>query len=758
MCLGIHDYKCMNTKEGKLNPKLTFWNIFPNLAPAKGRWYQEVLGGVLVGVIALPLALAFGVSAFAPLGPGMGAVGAVAGMTGAIITGFMASLFGGCAPQVTGPTGPMSVVTRSTLATFMAIPALANVPPDVQVPLVILLFGVSVIMGGVIQLFLSWTKLGNLVRALPYPVVAGFMNGVSLLILIGQIRPFLGWAATTPWDGLLLFPWPTEVVVGLLASLVTVGIILLLPLITKVVPASFVALLGGTGVYYLLTALWNPVGMDLATNTALIGPIPSSLPLPIVLLNFEKWVPWIISPSVLGFLVQQAVVLGVLGSIDTLLTSVISDLKTGTRHNSNRELFGQGLGNLLAGIFGALPGAGATVRTLVNVENGGRSGLSGMVHSLMILAVLLILGPLAQGIPLPVLGAILVVMAVKMIDVWSFELLRKKSARGDSLVLWLVTLITIAVDLIVAVGVGLVVAVFLYVRRQTILGSQVEVSDLVHRRSRVLRNRGEESLLTSEGPKVQVVTLRGSLFFGSADEQMGRLENLSKDSQLFVLNLEHLESLDLTGAKMLIDLAKRQKKGGLTLFWGGIMAGSPQYKYLKDMELDAIMGPGEVFETFDASLEAAENWVIQKSNQERSALNWEDLDFWSLLSIQEQELLKGIAREMNLPIGEVVFTAGDRENHLYFVLEGRIEVLEEGGRRLAAYGPGQPLGLMSWIESGPKTYTGCATQATRLIMLPAGDLDKLLHQNPSLGYPLLKGLAGQLTTRLRRLQGTSGPQ
>jgi SulP family sulfate permease len=243
--------------------------------------------------------------------------------------------------------------------------------------------------------------------------------------------------------------------------------------------------------------------------------------------------------------------------------------QAGTRHSSSRELFGQGLGNVVSGIFGGLPGAGATVRTLSNIQNGGRTRWSGAFHGLLILLGLLVLGPFFMVIPLPVLGAILVVIALKMVDTWSVELTRRRSARGDSLVLWLVTGVTVFSNLIIAVSSGLILAGIIFVRRQKAVGTRLKFSDGLHLRSCVQRSEAQDEVLQEFGQEIQVVQIRGNLFFGTSDDLMGDLEHRFPEGKITVLDMEQLTSLDLTGGKMLIDLLRRWVSDNKTLLWGG---------------------------------------------------------------------------------------------------------------------------------------------------------------------------------------------
>jgi sulfate permease, SulP family len=351
-----------------------------------------------------------------------------------------------------------------------------------------------------------------------------------------------------------------------------------------------------------------------------------------------------------------------------------------------------------------------------------------------------------------VLGAILMVMAVRMIDVWSLELLRKKSARGDSMVLWLVTGITVVVDLITAVGVGLVVAAFLYVRNQKALGATVEVSDLRHRRSRVLRRKDHEEYLDVKGSEVPVVGIRGSLFFGSADDHMGRLEDIAQGVKLMVIDVDGLISLDLTGARMLLDLTQRLETHNTRIVMGGLSPKHPQYNFLADLDEKNFLQSGSLYSTPDEALEAAETWFLQTAGLKNSAVSVNESYFWPLLTPTEVEPVLNILETLEFAGGSQIFNAGDPSLNLYFILEGRVEVCDPAGNRLAAYDPGQHLGLMSWMDQRPKTYTAIATTHVRLAVLARSPLRLILDQNPALGIKLIRGWTRQLTARLRRLQ------
>jgi SulP family sulfate permease len=345
----------------------------------------DIFGGITAAVVALPLALAFGVQS---------GMGAIAGLYGAIALGILAAIFGGTKTQISGPTGPMAVVAAAVIAgeivTYGSIEA--------AIGTIVATF----VLAGIFQVLMGVLGIGQYVRYMPYPVISGFMSGIGLIIIFLQIFPFFGLAS--PAKIVDVFASLGEIgsnmnVQAVLLSLATIAIIYLFPKVTTKVPSALVALIGLTLVT-VFAGLQVPV----------IGDIPKGLPdVHIDTLLAMDWH----HPMVM---VIPALTLAALGAIDSLLTSVVADNKTKTKHNSNRELIGQGIGNMGAGIIGGLPGAGATMRTVVNIDAGGRTRLSGVVHGLGLLIVLLGASEYAALIPLPVLAGILITVGLGIID------------------------------------------------------------------------------------------------------------------------------------------------------------------------------------------------------------------------------------------------------------------------------------------------------------------------------------------------------
>jgi len=385
----------------------------------------DLFGGLTAAVVALPLALAFGVASGA---------GPAAGLYGAIFVGLFAALFGGTPSQVSGPTGPMTVVMAGIITQYAGEPGLA--------------FTV-VMMAGAFQIGFAALKLGRYITLVPYPVISGFMTGIGLIIIILQLGPLIGHAS--PGGGVvnvvlnlpefLASPVWDATIVGVVA----LGIAWLTPAkLARLVPPALIALFVGT---LLVLTVFD--------GASTLGNIPVGLP--------EIRMP-VLHFSLLLDMIMSAGILALLGSIDSLLTSLVADSVTKTTHHSDRELFGQGIGNIIAGLFGAIPGAGATMRTVVNVRSGGRTPLSGALHALVLLAIALGLGPLASHIPHAVLAGILIKVGIDIIDWGYLRRIRRAPFAGIAFML-IVVVLTVFVDLITAVAVGIVLASLLLVKR-----------------------------------------------------------------------------------------------------------------------------------------------------------------------------------------------------------------------------------------------------------------------------------------------------
>lgn len=482
----------------------------------------DFTGGLVAGVVALPLALAFGVQS---------GMGATAGLYGAIAVGIFAALFGGTETQASGPTGPMTVVSAALVAAAIQM----NGDLDNSMNIIVLTF----LLGGLFQVIFGFLNIASYVKYFPYPVISGFMSGVGLIIVILQIFPFLGLdSAKSTLAVIQDFPrlFSEANIEALILGVITIVIYQLFPKITKAIPSALVALIVATLIAYFAK-------MDVP----LIGEIPSGLPALQLGGIFE------VDSSVYAMVIEYAVVLAVLGSIDSLLTSVIADNMTKTKHNSNRELIGQGIGNMLAAAIGGIPGAGATKGTVVNINAGGKTRLSGIIHGLFLLAVLLGLGKLAAHIPLCVLAGLLLPIGFKIVDFKGLKHLAKVP-RTDAVVLILVLIITTFGSLIHAVGIGIALACLLFMKKSGDIsekGLEVgKVADLDGSKPW----QDETEFYEKYKDKVIIKHLYGPLFFGFTSYFKDQIKTLPDDVKAVIFRMDRVPYIDQSGLYTLEDI------------------------------------------------------------------------------------------------------------------------------------------------------------------------------------------------------------
>lgn len=457
-------------------------------------------------------------------------MGALAGLVGATLLGFFAALFGGTHSQISGPTGPMTVITASIVSGAWA-------SSQGNISVVLLSMSLAGIFCGLFQVLFGLIRIGKYVRYIPYPVLSGFMSGIGVIIILQQLYPIIGKKSpASTLDMILNFPAAFAEgisVPALLLGLACIALIILVPKVTKKVPATLVALV-------VVTVVSLFTGLDSALT---IGNIPAGLPMPFFTKVQLDGIDWMV---VIKASLVPGLTLAGLGSIDTLLTSVVADNITKTKHNSNQELIGQGIGNAVAGLFCGLAGAGATMRTVVNVKSGGRTQLSGMIHAALLLAILLGLGSLVKYVPLSVLAGILITVGWGIIDFRGFKDLRR-IPKSDAFVMIVVFLMTVFVDLLTAVGIGMVIACVLFMKR---------AGDLVEDgySSKELSTFDKESPWEDEKdmPKdihhhIYIERLDGPIFFGSITGFQRVMHDIPKDAKIVIIRMRRVPFMDQSG-------------------------------------------------------------------------------------------------------------------------------------------------------------------------------------------------------------------
>ena len=521
----------------------------------------DLFGGITAAVVALPLALAFGVSSGA---------GAIAGLYGAIIVGFFAALCGGTPSQISGPTGPMTVVIATVFST-----EIARDPENGAA----IAFTV-IILSGIFQIIFGIMRLGKYITLMPYTVISGFMSGIGAIIILLQLGPFLGHpASANVVQSVGRLPYflsnanPESVILGIL----TLAIVFLTPArITRLIPSPLLALIIGT----FVAAYFLP-----DNDLRLIGDIPSGFPsLHLPSFNLSR------IRDVVGY----GLMLAVLGSIDSLLTSLVADNITQTQHDSDRELIGQGIGNLLAGLCGGLPGAGATMRTVINVKSGGKTPISGMIHALVLLIIVLKAGELTSNIPQTVLAGILIKVGIDIID-WSFLKRAHKISLKATGLMYMVLFLTVFVDLITAVAAGVFFANLLTIK---------SLSDIQSNHVRAIINPdiddedaalsiAEKHLLKKAKGKILLFNLSGPMSFGAAKTISQRM-GIVRRYEVLILDLSDVPLLGVTASLAIENMVKDAYQKNHQVFLVG--ATGKVKKRLQNMKLLRLLPPERCFE------------------------------------------------------------------------------------------------------------------------------------------------------------------
>ena len=530
----------------------------------------DIFGGLTAGVVALPLALAFGEASGA---------GPIAGVYGAILVGFFAALFGGTPSQISGPTGPMIVVFAGVFASLSG---------DLS-----LVFA-TVILAGLIQILFGVLGFGQYIRLVPYPVVSGFMSGIGCIIIALQLARLFGHEPEGGGTIPALLEVPNAIsnpnVEALGIGVLTLAMVFLWPASWgRYLPGPLAALIVGTVV---------SLGLS---NVPVLGAIPTGLP--------EFIMPSLSSDTVL-IVFEAALILAILGAIDSLLTSLVADNMTRTRHRSNRELIGQGVGNVAAGFFGGIPGAGATMRTVVNIRTGGVTKISGMLHSLLLLAVVLILAPLASKIPHAVLAGILVKVGYDIIDL-SYLKRAHRGPRFDLVLMVMVLSLTVFVDLITAVVAGVVVAAVAFVKQ--VADTQLAAAAGEKDDSKDGLSDAETALLEECGDRLTYFDFGGPLSFGAAADLGHHVrERISpKHHTSLVLDFGRVPFMDVSAVRAVETIAQDAVHAGKHLYVCGL--NNAVAANFEGLGASAHL-PTEIrFENRLGALTAARNWIFENA-------------------------------------------------------------------------------------------------------------------------------------------------
>jgi SulP family sulfate permease len=707
-------------------------------------------GGFAAMLVALPSAIAFGVTIFAPMGGSYAAQGALAGILGTAALGIVAAAMGGTKRLITAPCAPAAAVLSA-----LTIELVAKRTPPAQI--VLMLAGVALLCG-IFQIIFGMVRLGTLIKYMPYPVVSGYLSGVGLIIIVSQIPKFLGVPRDTHfWEGLVrlgLWRWQSIAV-----GAATIVVMLVAPRITKAIPAAILALAAGVGTYFAL-ALRDHSLLTLAGNKLIVGPLGTSEAgfFDSIALRWRAVGGTSMDQVVL--LVVPALTLAVLLSIDTLKTCLVLDTLTRSRHDSNRELIGQGLGNLASTAVGGVPGAGTMGATLVNISSGGQTRRSGVLEGVLALGALLLLGPMIAWVPIAALAGILIVVGVRMFDRSSLHLLRSRTTILDFFVILAVVVVAETVGLIPASAVGLGLAIMLFLREQiggSIVRRKVYGNEMF---SRQVRLPEEMAILEQHGDRTVIFELQGSLFFGTADQLYTALEPELKTRTYVILDMRRVQSVDVTAAHMLENIARiLYERGGYLIFSHlplVVPTGQDMETYFGQVGLVREDRRVQTFGHRDEALEWVENRILGEESLARAAekpLALEEIELFRQRKEDTLAALAGCMVQRTYKMGEVIFTRGDGGDELFLIRRGTVRImLPLNGRtpyHLATFSRGDFFGEMAFLDANKRSADAVAFSDADVFVLSRARFDELAKDHKKLAVNLLESLAKALAMRLR---------
>ncbi len=719
------------------------------------RFLGDILGGLAAMLVAFPSAIAFGILIYSSLGASQAAKGAMTGILGAVAIGLIAPAFGGTSRLISAPSAPAAAVLAALVSdltrTRGALDSAESIP---------LIISLAALFAGALQFVFGSLGGGRLIKYIPYPVVAGYLSGVGIIIVTGQLPKLLGLGKGIGlWAGLTApAAWKVP---ALIIGGASIAVMIFSRKLTRVIPAPIFALACGVAAYFGLAVVY-PELSSLSGNPLVVGPIGAGSGSGAFAMFAERWA----AVSKFHFadvrpILMPALTLGVLLSIDTLKTCVVIDALTRTRHNSNRELLGQGLGNMASGVIGGMPGSGTMGATLLNLGSGGRTRISGICAGVFSLAAFLLFGKLVAWTPLSALAGILIVVGIRMIDLRSFRLLRQPSTHFDFMVVAAVVLTAVFFNLMAAAGVGVGLAILLFLRDQ-IRGSVVRRrafgSQIFSKKRRLPE---QVAILEAKGAQTCIFELQGSLFFGTTDQLFSELEPLLPKCRYLILDMRRIQSVDFTATHMLEQIeAQLSEQGGCLIFShlpANLPTGQDLQLYFDQVGLLGVMHNVRIFAELDDALEWTEDCVIGRElsafQGEETPLDLSEIQLLSRLAPEDLAALRPLVQVRRLNAGEKIFGAGENGDELFLIRRGmiRIQLPLAAGRthHLATFAAGDFFGDMSFLDQHSRSADAVASTPVDLYVLSRAQFDRATSDHPRIGF-IFAHMAHILAMRLRQ--------
>ncbi len=713
-------------------------------------WAGDIWGGTAAMLVALPAAIAFGVTIYGGMGGHFAAYGAIAGILGVVGIGIVASAFGGADRLISAPSAPAAAVMSA-----FALEYLSN---GTSVDSLFVLLMLVALLAGLLQIVFGLIGLGSLIKYMPFPVVSGYLSGVGLYIVASQAPIFLGlpqgshfWASVSN-----PFSWQWESIV---VGLVTIVTMVYANRFIRVIPAVIIALAIGMGAYFALGML-DPV-LYQPNNPFIIGEFRGNGGVDFTRLLLERFeairgFSW----DVFGIIVLPALTLAALLSIDTLKTCIILDSMTHSFHRSNKELVAQGMGNIVSAMIGGMPGSGTMGPTMVNLTSGASTRISGIVEGIGGIIAFWVLGSLIEWIPVAALAGIMIVIGFRMVDRNSVHLLKSRNTALDFLIIATVALSALTTSLIIASGVGLLMAIVLYILKQ--IGESVVYRhiDGTEARSKLVRSKEEEKTLRKYGGIFSLYELHGSLFFGTANQLYAMLRNDLEKKKYVIIDMKRVQSVDLTAAHILLQIKDilHEKDGYLVLcrLPHKLPTGDDLEIYFNQVGLLKHMSPIKVFTDLDDAIEWIEYRIIKENfigDRSEHPLELADFDFFKGRQADTIEEISSLIESRSFEKGETIFSAGDGQGEIFLIRRGLVRImlpLPDGNTmHLNTMGQGNFFGEFSFLEGSPHYAHAIAGSTCELYVITRESFDLFAQHHKKAALQFMQALAAVLADRLR---------
>ncbi|HEY6897003.1 MAG TPA: SulP family inorganic anion transporter [Rhodocyclaceae bacterium] len=716
-----------------------------------GHGTDDFWGGLAAMLVALPASIAFGVTVYSSIGAQYAAVGALAGIIGAVVIGLLAATLGGTDRLISSPCAPAAAV----LSAF----AIQLTAQGVEAPVIALMLTMLGILTGGIQMLLGFVGVGRLIKYIPYPVVSGYLSGVGLIIIGSQIPKFTGAPDGSHWWQVLtsaaLWDWR-----AILVGATTIAVAVLAPRVTRKVPGTILGILCGLGAYFAL-ASQDETMLQIVGNPLLIGSLSAAGDGFFTALASRWRDIGDLHLSQVAGLFGSALTLAALLSIDTLKTCVVIDQLTRTRHDSNRELVAQGIANVASSSLGGIPGAGTMGATLVNITSGAKTRASGVMEGMLALITALILGSFIAWIPVATLAGVLIVIGVRMIDREPLRFIESKATVFDFAVVVSVVVVALTIGLIAASATGVAMAIILFVREQ-IGGSVVRHKVYVNQMSSTwYRPEAEMQILEKKGDQAVIFQLQGSLFFGTTQQLYGDLEGEIAKRSFVILDLKRVQSVDVSAAHMLCQVRDALAENNARLLLSGVRENLPNGRNLREfLEQTGVLQEDDPTVRVFAELDAAIEWVEDRILGEQESMVDEappmQLQEMDLFANRKDETLKDLEARMiqrSYQAGETVYAQGAAGDEIYWIRRGTIRIFAPLGagrsRHIASFGRGDFFGGLAFLDGRPRGNDAIALNDTEVYVLTKEQFNQLADTHKKLAFNLVTAMARTLALRLR---------